>query len=107
MINQNFFAHDNPNTGKSPFDRMADEGVTDGYRGENIVWASWREWTYNTLAEYFVHDLWWNSIPHRDNMLSSNYNYLGVGTYAGSASFSGTTYDTVASTQNFGSIVPE
>ena len=33
MINQNFFAHDNPNTGKSPFDRMADEGVTDGYRG--------------------------------------------------------------------------
>lgn len=107
MIEQDFFAHDNPNTGKDPFDRMADEGVTGGYRGENIACASWRTWTYNTLAEQFVHNQWWNSAGHRANMLNGNFTYLGVGSYTGTTTFMSDTYDTVVGTQNFGSVVPE
>ncbi len=107
MIKQDFFNHDNPNTGNDPFDRMDDEGVTEGYRGENIAASSWQSWTYNQLAEKFVHDMWWNSSGHRDNMLNGNYEYLGVGTYTGSTTFMGSEFDTVTATQNFGSIVPE
>lgn len=107
MIKQDFFSHDNPNTGKDPFDRMGDEGVTEGYRGENIAASSWQSWTYNQLAEKFVHDMWWNSSGHRDNMLNANYNYLGVGTYTGSTTFMDGEWDTVTATQNFGSVVPE
>jgi uncharacterized protein YkwD len=107
MIKQDFFAHDNPNNGETPFDRMADEGVTEGYRGENIAGSSWQTWTYNELAEMFVHGMWWNSSGHRENMLNENFKYLGVGTYTGTTTFFGAEYDTVVATQNFGSIVPE
>ncbi len=107
MINQDFFAHDNPRTGKDPFQRMADCGVTGGSRAENIACSSTRTMTYNQLAEFFVHDQWKNSPGHMKNMMG-NYTYLGAGSYSGNTNnIFNQTFPTVVGTQNFGTKVPE
>ena len=70
MYLRNFFDHNNPD-GKSPFDRMREYGITYSSAGENI--AKGQE-----SAEAVV-DAWMNSPGHRANILSEDYEYIGVG----------------------------
>lgn len=59
--------------GESPFDRMSNDGISYHSAGENIAWGY-----YNAIE---VTNGWINSLGHRNNMLSTNYDYLGVGVY--------------------------
>lgn len=57
--------------GKSPFDRMSDDGISYRTAAENVAAG-------HTNA-IFVHDGWMNSLGHRENILSENTTHLGVG----------------------------
>ncbi len=111
MVKQEFFDHNNPNTGKTPFDRMADCGVNSGSRAENIAAFTFRDGsTYLEIAHTFVYQMWWNSPGHKKNMLG-DFKYLGAGFYAGETTNlfpnqSGK-FKTMVATQNFGTVVPD
>ncbi|MBW4082945.1 CAP domain-containing protein [Paenibacillus sp. S150] len=70
MRSNNYFSHTSPTYG-SPFDMMAAFGVTYQYAGENIAMGQ------KTPQE--VMTAWMNSAGHRANILSANFNYIGVG----------------------------
>lgn len=65
-----YFSHTSPTYG-SPFDMMKTYGITYSYAGENIAMGQ------KTPEE--VVNAWMNSDGHRKNILSPNYNYIGVG----------------------------
>lgn len=69
MINRNYFSHYNPE-GQSPFDRMTAAGIQYGYAGENIA----IDYSVAGAESAFM-----NSQGHRDNILSANYNQVGIG----------------------------
>ncbi|MBV7506695.1 sporulation protein [Bacillus sp. sid0103] len=70
MSANGYFSHTSPTYG-SPFDMMKKYGITYRYAGENIAMGQ------RTPEE--VVKAWMNSEGHRKNILSSNYNYIGVG----------------------------
>ena len=70
MCDQNYFSHDGRD-GRSPFDRMRDEGVMYGTAGENIA--------YGQTSPSEVHRSWMNSSGHRRNIVSTSYRRIGVG----------------------------
>ncbi|MHA6533382.1 CAP domain-containing protein [Paenibacillus sp. BAC0078] len=70
MRANNYFSHTSPTYG-SPFDMMSAFGVTYQYAGENIAMGQ------KTPQE--VMTAWMNSAGHRANILSPNFNYIGVG----------------------------
>jgi len=70
MSANNYFSHTSPTYG-SPFDMMEKFGITYNYAGENIAKGQ------QTPQE--VVNAWMNSEGHRKNILSPNYNYIGVG----------------------------
>ncbi|MGN7761861.1 CAP domain-containing protein [Paenibacillus sp. 22594] len=70
MRSNNYFSHTSPTYG-SPFDMMSSFGVTYQYAGENIAMGQ------KTPQE--VMTAWMNSTGHRANILSANFNYIGVG----------------------------
>ncbi|WP_019910061.1 CAP domain-containing protein [Paenibacillus sp. HW567] len=70
MRSNNYFSHTSPTYG-SPFDMMSAFGVTYQYAGENIAMGQ------KTPQE--VMTAWMNSSGHRANILSPNFNYIGVG----------------------------
>ncbi|MBT2659008.1 sporulation protein [Bacillus sp. ISL-18] len=70
MSANNYFSHTSPTYG-SPFDLMKKFGITYNYAGENIAMGQ------QTPQE--VVNAWMNSEGHRKNILSSNFNYIGVG----------------------------
>ena len=92
MHEQNFFEHDNPNTGDDPSSRSEEAGYGI-YVGENIAMG------HSTPKE--VVRAWMNSSGHRENILG-DYSHLGVGiTRGGSDTYGdGDWYYWV---QNFGS----
>lgn len=69
MIKRNFFDHINPD-GKSPFDRMEDNGIKYSMAAENIACGQ--------TNAIFAHEGWMNSSGHRKNILG-NCEYLGAG----------------------------
>lgn len=69
MVDNNYFSHQSPTYG-SPFDMMKYFGVTYKTAGENIAGNSTLQGAVNA---------WMNSEGHRANILSSAYNYTGVG----------------------------
>lgn len=69
MYDQNFFEHDNPNTGEDPGSRSEEAGYGI-YVGENIAMGH--------LTPKQVVRAWMNSSGHRENILG-DYNHLGVG----------------------------
>lgn len=69
MIQRNFFAHTDPD-GRSPFDRMANAGISYKTAGENLAIN-----TNVTTAE----TAFMNSSGHRANILNSGYTDVGVG----------------------------
>jgi uncharacterized YkwD family protein len=70
MSANNYFSHTSPTYG-SPFDMMKKFGITYNYAGENIAMGQ------QTPQE--VVNAWMNSEGHRKNILSPNFNYIGVG----------------------------
>ena len=71
MSVNNYFSHTSQN-GDSPWDRMAAAGYDyNTFKGENIAKG------YSTAQSVF--DGWRNSEGHNENMLSSNFNAIGIG----------------------------
>lgn len=74
LINANYFAHNSPNYG-SPFDMLRTFGISYRSAGENIAKGQ------KTPQE--VMNAWMNSPGHRQNILSPNFDTIGVGFYHG------------------------
>lgn len=74
MSQNNYFDHNSPTHG-SPFDMMKAFGISYRYAGENIAMGQ------KTPAA--VVQAWMNSAGHRANILSANFNLIGVGYYNG------------------------
>lgn len=70
MNAKHYFSHTSPTYG-SPFDMMRDFGVMYRSAGENIAMGQ-------STAQQVV-NAWMNSEGHRKNILSPNYNSIGVG----------------------------
>ncbi|WNS44569.1 CAP domain-containing protein [Paenibacillus sp. MMS20-IR301] len=70
MRTNNYFSHTSPTYG-SPFDMMSAFGITYKAAGENIAMGQ------RTPQE--VMTAWMNSPGHKANILSANFNYIGVG----------------------------
>ncbi|WP_312091185.1 CAP domain-containing protein [Aminipila sp.] len=70
MRDKNYLSHTSPTYG-SPFDMMKQFGVTYSAAGENIAKGQ--------KTPQSVMDAWMNSSGHRANILSSNYDQIGVG----------------------------
>ena len=77
MIANNYFSHTN-SAGQSSGDRILAAVSTASYRGENI--------SAGRPDGIMVSFSWIASSGHRNNMLQTNYRYLGVGAGYGSAS---------------------
>ncbi|GGA44967.1 CAP-associated domain-containing protein [Psychrobacillus lasiicapitis] len=71
MAIHNYFSHENLK-GKSPFDRLEEDGLTFSYAGENLA--------YGQTSSIFAHEGLMNSMGHRKNILNADYRNLGVGT---------------------------
>lgn len=69
MVKNNYFSH-NSSTYGSPFKLMQDLGISYSTAGENIAGNSDIEKAFNS---------WMNSSTHKKNILSSSYNYVGIG----------------------------
>jgi uncharacterized YkwD family protein len=74
MIQKNYFSHTSPTYG-SPFDMMRSFGISYTAAGENIAKGQ-------TSPQAVMND-WMNSDGHRANILSSNYDSIGVAYYQG------------------------
>ncbi|WP_405114569.1 CAP domain-containing protein [Paenibacillus sp. FSL K6-1217] len=70
MRTNKYFSHTSPTYG-SPFDMMSAFGITYKAAGENIAMGQ------KTPQE--VMTAWMNSPGHKANILSANFNYIGVG----------------------------
>ncbi len=68
MATWNYFAHPSPN-GASPFDRLRAAGCDYRFAGENIAMAP---------DEPIADRALFKSAPHRENILSPNYNRVGI-----------------------------
>jgi len=80
MRDNNYFSHTSPTYG-SPFDMMKQFGISFTAAGENI--AKGQKTPESVMSG------WMNSPGHRANILSANYNQIGVGYVTDSR---GTTY---------------
>lgn len=70
MAQNDYFEHTNLE-GQSPFDRMKNDNIFFKAAGENIA--------YGQLSSIFAHESFMNSISHRENILKSDFESLGVG----------------------------
>lgn len=66
----NKFSHERPN-GSSCFTVLNELGYRQGYRGENIA--------AGTTSTQYAADIWFNSEGHYKNMISTDYNKIGIG----------------------------
>lgn len=71
MMQMNFFSHDDPYNGTSPWDRIASAGYTGTTLAENIAAGQ-------TTAEV-VFNTWWRSSGHKRNMMNRNFREMGLG----------------------------
>lgn len=69
MFERGYFSHYTPD-GLSPFDRMMDAGIEFNFAGENLALAPSTDLAMQGLM---------NSPGHRKNILSPNFNKIGVG----------------------------
>ncbi|VEF48119.1 SCP-like extracellular [Bacillus freudenreichii] len=70
MAQKGYFSHDNLE-GLSPFDRLKQDEIMYRAAGENIASGQ--------VSSIFAHEGLMNSMGHRKNILSRDYNSLGVG----------------------------
>ena len=104
MATNGFFSHKNPNdrARRTMQQRLALEGVTEGWRSENIAKTPVQGLTCLAAAEVIVTQ-WMNSRPHRAAILDRNLRYLGCGAHADPKS----PHFYILATQNFATAVPE
>lgn len=69
MVDNNYFSHNSPTYG-SPFDMLKSFKITYKTAGENIAGNSSNSGAVTS---------WMNSSGHKANILSSNFNYTGIG----------------------------
>ena len=69
MFARGFFSHTNPD-GQSPFDRIAEAGITYQAAGENLAYAATVELAHNGLMR---------SVGHRANILEVDFGRVGIG----------------------------
>lgn len=69
MVKNNYFSHTSKTYG-SPFKLMQDLGISYNTAGENIA---------GNLSIQKAFDSWMNSETHKKNILSTSYNYIGIG----------------------------
>ncbi len=74
MVDNNYFSHNSPTYG-TPFNMIKNFGITYKAAGENIAGNSTNKGAVNA---------WMNSSGHKANILSSNYNYTGIGVVSSS-----------------------
>lgn len=74
MVDNNYFAHESPTYG-TPFNMLKSFKISYKTAGENIAGNS-----SNSAAV----TAWMNSSGHKANILSSNYNYTGIGVVSSS-----------------------
>jgi uncharacterized protein YkwD len=75
MVDHDYFSHTQPD-GRSIFDLITGSGMTWYAAGEIIAWNNYP--TLDTSAA--AADLgWWGSPGHKAVMMSSGYNYVGIG----------------------------
>ncbi|MCU0907249.1 MAG: CAP domain-containing protein, partial [Rhodobacteraceae bacterium] len=84
MIARDFFAHSDPLTGQTPFQRMQAAGFT-GYTmaGENISFIGSLGGTVTADRILWHHKNLWESDGHQVNLLRANYSEIGVGLTVG------------------------
>ncbi|PFA62231.1 serine protease [Bacillus sp. AFS015802] len=70
MAEQDYFSHTNLD-GQSPFDRMEEDQIAFRTAGENLA--------YGQLSSIFAHEGLMNSKGHRENILQTHYEHLGIG----------------------------
>ncbi|KIL43833.1 CAP domain-containing protein [Jeotgalibacillus soli] len=70
MAENLYFDHTNLE-GQSPFDRMEEDGVRFTVAGENLA--------YGQSSSIFAHEGLMNSLGHRENILKSDFRFLGIG----------------------------
>lgn len=82
----NDFVSHTGSDGSSVRDRVAAQGYSWSWIGENIYATG----NTSSSAPQQVFDWWMNSAPHRANLLSPNYVDIGIGyEYLGSSSYRG------------------
>jgi uncharacterized protein YkwD len=82
MLQRNYFSHVTPD-GKSIQDRLVPSySRTLSRAGENIWGGHGYDYSNSTLLARVIMDSWMSSPGHRANILSPDYNYLGVGVSA-------------------------
>jgi hypothetical protein len=70
MANEDYFSHTEP-SGRTHRQLLTDFGYPkNAYTGENIL--------YGTSGAEETFDAWYDSPPHRDNMMNPNYTEIGV-----------------------------
>jgi cysteine-rich secretory family protein len=74
MASKGYFSHTQPD-GRNIFDILSDNNITWYAAGENIAWNTYSLSQTTSVAN----SQWMNSSGHRAIILSSNYNYVGVG----------------------------
>ncbi|WP_173275480.1 CAP domain-containing protein [Paenibacillus sp. NEAU-GSW1] len=74
MVDRSYFSHTDPD-GRSPFDRLEDEGISYHYAAENIAAGH--------TNSIYAHFAWMNSASHRSNILHAKMTKLGTGVVFG------------------------
>jgi uncharacterized protein YkwD len=74
MAAKGYFSHTQPD-GRNIFDILSEQGITWYAAGENIAWNTYSISQTTSVAN----SQWMNSSAHRAIILSSSYNYVGVG----------------------------
>ncbi len=104
MIENNIFNHTGAD-GSAPKDRILDAGyeLEGNYAvGENIGWQSERGEPGLSDDVADIHESLMNSPGHRAAILNPDYTEIGIGIEEGPFTTSGSTWDSVMVTQNFG-----
>jgi serralysin len=82
--------------------RIADAGYVYNFAGENIAWNGSTGGFDPDKAIGAHHEMLFKSAGHRTNILSSNFDEIGIGAAAGVFRNDGTNFNGLMSTQNFG-----
>ncbi|MBR1157519.1 CAP domain-containing protein, partial [Bradyrhizobium sp. JYMT SZCCT0428] len=106
MIDADYFAHTDPNTGSTPQSRANAAGYNGGV-SENIAWQGSTgaiDATATIVAEEnsLFTDLNVAGRGHRTNLMDASYKQVGVGQVMGLYTQNGTTYNASMVTQDFG-----
>lgn len=95
MDNQNYFSHTGLD-GDRPWDRAEEAGHENSFVGENIGWVGSTRTTFDEQARAEGHhENLWESDGHQQNLMSGNWDEIGVGYDYGSyqPNTNGTTYE--------------